>query len=128
MRLSPLMPNEPLNYACSLTSMTLRDMAISTIGSLPKAAYEVWLASQATMVSAKGASRSWSPVLIFANVAVLFLMIALCVQAYNKYQHYVEHSEARISVVTRRTMMRRTTLRGFNMESRRQRKLLLTKT
>lgn len=81
MRMSPLIPNEPLNYACSLTSMSFTHMALSTVGSLPKTAYEVWLAAQAaSSVSSSAGSFSLQST-IALNLAILLLMVALCVVA-----------------------------------------------
>mmetsp|Transcript_138040 Transcript_138040/g.243457 ORF Transcript_138040/g.243457 Transcript_138040/m.243457 type:complete len:282 (+) Transcript_138040:79-924(+) len=124
MRLSPLMPNEPLNYACAMTSMSLKHMAISTIGSLPKTAYEVWLAAQAANALASKSSDSTLsvPFLIISNSVLLLLMVALCLQGYYKYHHFVQNTKA-ITKSQKNTMRRRSTLRGFNAESDRRLKL-----
>jgi len=122
MRLSPLMPNEPLNYACAMTSMSLPHMAISTLGSLPKTAYEVWLASQAAIALSPDHEAHSSldfRYVIALNVVIFLLMIVLCIQGYNKYHHYVHHSKA-ISKDQKHIMRRRATLSGFNAESRRR--------
>lgn len=121
MRLSPLIPNEPLNYACSATSMNLRQMAISTIGSLPKTAYEIWLAAQAAdslSSDSKKSSMSWYFIVI-ANASILILMIVLCIVAKRKFDQQVARSKA-ITKDQKLVMRRRATLRGFEAEARRK--------
>jgi uncharacterized membrane protein YdjX (TVP38/TMEM64 family) len=119
MRLSPLIPNEPLNYACAMTSMSLKHMAISTLGSLPKTGYEVWLAAQAAdSLSSKQHSGASLPLTITLNVVILLLMVALCVLGKQKYDAYVRHSKA-IPQEAKKILTRRSTLRGFNAEMKR---------
>merc|ERR1712187_5950 len=117
MRFSPLIPNEPLNYACAMTSMSLKHMAISTLGSLPKTAYEVWLAAQAaSSFSSSGHGSGVSlPLIIIFNFLMLLLMVALCVKAKRKYDHYVDTHEA-IPDAIRPAMKRRPTCRGFEAD------------
>lgn len=123
MRLSPLVPNEPLNYACALTSMSFRDNALATLGSIPKTAYEVWIGAQAASISShsgRGGSQTSSNsgstslyAIIAMNVLVLAMMVVLCFVAKRKYDDHVSrsnHIEANI-----KTMMRRaSTLASFN--------------
>lgn len=120
MRFSPLIPNEPLNYACAMTSMSLKHMAISTLGSLPKTAYEVWLAAQAaSSLSSRGSSGglSWSFIIIL-NICILLLMVVLSIAAKKKYDDFVNRTRA-IPFHHKKTMRRSITLKGFDAKLKR---------
>jgi uncharacterized membrane protein YdjX (TVP38/TMEM64 family) len=92
MRLSPLIPNEPLNYACSLTSMSFKHMAMSSFGSLPKSAYEVWLSAQAadSLSSENSGELNWQ-FTVALNVVILLLMVLWCIVAMKKYHYAVQN-------------------------------------
>eukprot|EP00439_Symbiodinium_sp_Y106_P051910 s4741_g6.t3 len=46
-RMSPFLPLEALNYACSLTSLSTAGFALACLGSLPTTAFWVWTAASA---------------------------------------------------------------------------------
>mmetsp|Transcript_7003 Transcript_7003/g.12975 ORF Transcript_7003/g.12975 Transcript_7003/m.12975 type:complete len:290 (-) Transcript_7003:96-965(-) len=115
-RLSPLIPNEPVNYACALTSMSLGHYAVSTLGTLPKVAYEVWLAAQAAGSFHSGGIFSLPSMIL--NLVLLLIMVALGVVGKRKYEMYVNRTDA-ISDVQRKVLRKRATFRGIDAELRR---------
>lgn len=115
-RLSPLIPNEPVNYACALTSMSLGHYAVSTLGTLPKVAYEVWLAAQAAGSFHSGESGAiFSLPSMILNLVLLSIMVALCVVGKRKYEMYVKSTDA-IPDVHKKILRRGTTMRGIDAE------------
>jgi len=119
MRLSPLIPNEPLNYACSCTSMSFRQNALATFGSMPKTAYEVWLGVQAATLSSSGAQHD-SSFTICSNAIFLVLMVVMCLLAKRRYDQHVDDSPA-LHPEVRHLMKRSKTLQGFNNLARQSR-------
>jgi len=115
-RLSPLIPNEPVNYACAITSMSLWHYAVSTLGTLPKVAYEVWLAAQAAGSLQSGGIFSLPSIIL--NVLLLFTMLVLCVVGKRKYEMYVDRTDA-IPDVQKKALRRRSTIRGVDAELKR---------
>lgn len=92
LRTSPLIPNEPVNYACSITSMSFGANLLATIGSLPKTAYEVWVAAQLHH-QASGDSEGFNIwLMIWVNVVILIGMVVLCVVAKRKMDAAVHAS------------------------------------
>lgn len=112
-RLSPLIPNEPVNYACALTSMSLGHYAVSSLGTFPKVAYEVWLAAQAAGSFHNGGLFSLPSIIL--NLVLLLIMVALCIVGKRKYEMYV-HSTDAIPDVHKKILRRRSTLRGIDAE------------
>lgn len=118
MRMSPLIPNEPLNYACSMTSMSFKHMALSTVGSLPKTAYEVWLAAQAANSVSSSAGGLSLRSTIALNLVILLLMAALCVMAKRKYDACVRNARS-MTHTERSILLRRKSLLGLESAAKR---------
>lgn len=122
MGLSPLIPNGPLGYACAMTPMTLKQVALSTLGCWPKTAYEVWLAAQAAESFSTHTDHTGATiVLVVLNIVILSLMVSLCVMGKRQYDHYVTSTSA-IPPEVGLLMRKRSTLQGFDAEMRRQAK------
>merc|ERR1711920_484928 len=97
-------------------------MAIPTLGSLPKTAYEVWLAAQAT--SSMSSSRhstglSWHLAIVL-NAGMLLLMVMLCIVAKRRYDDMVDKTDA-IPARHKVLMRHRISLRGYNAGLKRSR-------
>lgn len=102
MRLSPFLPAEVFNYACSVTSMTVAANCLACVGSLPTTAFWVWTSASATSAAGaeEGADESQHKTLIFMSInIVVIIMMVLLVRAatklYNKYAEQIEEEEQR---------------------------------
>merc|ERR550532_1404720 len=90
MRLSPFLPAEVFNYACSVTTMTVAANALACIGSLPTTAFWVWTSASATDAAASsgsdpGAQRQRLFLFVGINVVVIILMVVLVRSATKKF-------------------------------------------
>merc|ERR1711874_150392 len=54
MRLNPLIPFELMNLACSMTSLSMKDYAISCLGTMPVVVFEVYSSATAAKVAEAG--------------------------------------------------------------------------
>lgn len=94
MRLSPFLPAEVFNYACSVTNMTVPANCLACIGSLPTTAFWVWTSASAT-ASAEGGAESHQNKFLFVgiNVAVIILMLLVVRSATKVYHQYADQIE-----------------------------------
>jgi len=88
MRLSPLCPMEVCNVVAPLTSMTLRDNAIASVGSFMPTTYHVWLSATATAVAKGQIAQSASSVYITVIVNILILAL-MCLQMVRIKKQYL---------------------------------------
>eukprot|EP00448_Togula_jolla_P000933 CAMPEP_0170608654 /NCGR_PEP_ID=MMETSP0224-20130122/21701_1 /TAXON_ID=285029 /ORGANISM="Togula jolla, Strain CCCM 725" /LENGTH=286 /DNA_ID=CAMNT_0010933897 /DNA_START=44 /DNA_END=904 /DNA_ORIENTATION=+ len=115
MRMSPFIPIEPFNYACSVTSMSFKHNALACFGSMPMCAFEVWIAAQAANALSSGGKGGDSSLglTIGINVVILILMVLLFISAKQKYDKYVSESEA-VEDHHKKLLRKASTLRQFN--------------
>jgi len=123
LRTSPLIPNEPVNYACSITSMSFGANLLATLGSLPKTAYEVWVAAQLHDQASgeSGGINLW--LMVGVNTIILIGMVVLCVVAKRKMDaavHASHHVEDHHKVHFRKSI----TLKSFQAHTTIQEKRL----
>jgi len=97
MRLSPFLPAEVFNYACSVTTMTVAANGLACIGSLPTTAFWVWTSASATDAASSGAGASAEKqrLILFVgiNVLVIILMVILVRSASRKFHDYAHQIE-----------------------------------
>eukprot|EP00929_Paragymnodinium_shiwhaense_P109092 TRINITY_DN75468_c0_g1_i1.p1 TRINITY_DN75468_c0_g1~~TRINITY_DN75468_c0_g1_i1.p1 ORF type:complete len:307 (+),score=45.11 TRINITY_DN75468_c0_g1_i1:82-1002(+) len=105
-RMSPLLPAEVFNYACSLTSLTLWQYAIGCTGSVVPVAFWVIASSQAAQAvtgdsededasgKGAGASRVQRICLVVLNVAVLLVITSLFYRWYTRFRDELRREEA----------------------------------
>jgi uncharacterized membrane protein YdjX (TVP38/TMEM64 family) len=97
MRLSPFLPAEVFNYACSVTTMTVAANGLACIGSLPTTAFWVWTSASATDAASSGADagaqRQRLILFVGINVVVIILMVVLVRSATKKFHTYAEQIE-----------------------------------
>ncbi|CAE7215910.1 unnamed protein product [Symbiodinium pilosum] len=113
-RMSPFLPLEALNYACSLTSLSATGFALGSLGSLPITAFWVWTAASAeslrmssetdsSVTPRKVYSRSDLAVMIGLTVIMLCVLTGLVWSSKRRYQEMLER---RIPAVALRRVAR----------------------
>lgn len=89
-RMSPLLPAEVFNYACSVTSLTMSQYAAGCLGSLVPTSFWVISTAQATSLGKDSSkpdplAKEKHVIVIALNVVVLVVLSALLYAAYRKY-------------------------------------------
>jgi len=86
-KMSPLLPAEVFNYACSATSLTLREWSIGCIGSIVPMFFWVLTTAQATVATEeKNPKTSLYNFLIFFNVVLLAALTAMLYLSYSRFR------------------------------------------
>merc|ERR1719198_579223 len=98
--MSPILPAEVFNYACSMTSLTFLGYSIGCLGSLVPVAF--WVCSTAAVDASVGSAGEETPeqqrqkeefgaVLVAFNIIIL---AALSFVLYNAFQKYKANADA----------------------------------
>ncbi|CAE7243845.1 unnamed protein product [Symbiodinium natans] len=115
-RMSPFLPLEALNYACSLTSLSTAGFALGCLGSLPTTAFWVWTAASAeslrmseetdgsVTVQAKAAERVLQRA-SFPGITTIMLCV-LMMLLWSSKKRYQEMLDRRIPAVALRRVAR----------------------
>jgi len=97
MRLSPFLPAEVFNYACSVTTMTVAGNCLACLGSFPTTAFWVWTSASATDAASyeEDSSAQKKRLILFVgiNVVVIILMVLSVRSGTKKYHEYAERIE-----------------------------------
>ncbi|CAE6972716.1 unnamed protein product [Symbiodinium natans] len=112
-RMSPFLPLEALNYACSLTSLSTAGFALGCLGSLPTTAFWVWTAASAESlrmseetdgsVTVQVYTRfDWAVIISITTIMLCVLMMLL----WSSKKRYQEMLDRRIPAVALRRVAR----------------------
>ncbi|CAE7818251.1 unnamed protein product [Symbiodinium sp. CCMP2592] len=115
-RMSPFLPLEALNYACSLTSLSTAGFALGCLGSLPTTAFWVWTAASAESLrmseetdDTDGDAVKQAYSLTDKAIIIGLSMIMLCVLMillWSSKKRYQDMLERRIPAVAFRRVVR----------------------
>jgi len=90
-RMSPLLPAEVFNYACSVTSLTPYQYAVGCLGSIVPVGFWSITAAQATSAATRAGKPSGdSTAVIVINVVVMALLTFMLYSAYSQYKAKAE--------------------------------------